>query len=164
MKSNRNSDGKLLVRYKNETFDLTKFVHKHPGGKGTLTSMLDTDIDYKFEMAMPHSDAAKYLINEYKLTNQMMNNNYKSGDCNQTNNNNNELINEYQIENISYHDDGHPCTLDKNGQGTCDSYKHLIRTDNSMEVNYIIIIINYSFNVNNINGKPKNFYIILAFG
>lgn len=133
MKSNRNSDGKLLVRYKNETFDITNFAHKHPGGKGTLTSMLDTDIDYKFENAMPHSDAAKYLINEYKLTNQT-NNNHKSCDCNQAKNNNKP--NEDHIGNISNHDDGHQCTLDKNGDGTCDSYKHLIRTDDSMEVNY----------------------------
>lgn len=132
MKSNRNTDEKFLVRYKNETFDLTNFVHKHPGGKGTLTSMLDTDIDYKFENAMPHSDAAKYLINEYKLTNQTNNNHHKSCDYNQANN---SEPNGYHIQNISYHDDGkHQCTLDKNGLGTCDSYTHLIRTDDSMEV------------------------------
>lgn len=137
MKSNRNSDEKLLVRYKNETFDLTNFVHKHPGGTGTLTSMLDTDIDYKFENVMPHSDAAKYLINEYKLTNQT-NNNHKNCDFNQANN---YEPNEYHIENISYRDDGHQCTLNKNGLGTCDSYKHLIRTDDSMEVNFIYLLL-----------------------
>lgn len=136
MKSNRcsqNTDGKFLVRYKNETFDLTNFVHKHPGGKNTLTSMLDSDIDFKFDKVMPHSDAAKYLINEYKISNQTNNNDNKCN-CNLiVDNNKIDKLKDNHNKNIK--NNNHQCTFNKNGQAACDSYEHLVRTDESMEVN-----------------------------
>lgn len=66
MNSDPSERTKLLVRYRSQLFDLTAFASKHPGGRNTLTAALQTDIDYKFDEAVPHSDAAKYLINEYR--------------------------------------------------------------------------------------------------
>lgn len=57
----------MLVRYRNESYDLSEFMKKHPGGSNTLSGMVDADIDYKFDTSIPHSDAAKYLIREYKV-------------------------------------------------------------------------------------------------
>lgn len=75
MNGNQNERNKLLVRYRNELFDLTAFASKHPGGRNTLSAAHQSDIDYKFDEVVPHSDAAKYLINEYKVTNHTENNN-----------------------------------------------------------------------------------------
>lgn len=71
----QNERNKLLVRYRNELFDLTTFASKHPGGRNTLDAAHQSDIDYKFDEVVPHSDAAKYLINEYKVTSHNENNN-----------------------------------------------------------------------------------------
>lgn len=60
--------GKMFVRYRSETYDLTEFMKKHPGGSNTLNGMLHADIDYKFDTGMPHSSAAKYLMREYKVS------------------------------------------------------------------------------------------------
>lgn len=136
-----NSD-KLLVRYKNETFDLTKFVQKHPGGRNTLNAVLNSDIDYKFETAMPHSPAAKYLLREYRVSSHVNNNDSKfdsellngtidsgsdgggggDGDGDGSDNNTTNTSSSYdQI-------DGH---YKMNGR---DNIDHLIKTDDSMEV------------------------------
>lgn len=58
---------KFVVRYRSESYDLSEFVKKHPGGSNTLSGILDADIDFKFDTSIPHSDAAKYLIREYKV-------------------------------------------------------------------------------------------------
>lgn len=59
----------LLISYKNKLYDLTKFQHKHPGGKNTLKGLNNTDMRQRFESAPPHSDAAMYLLNEYEVEN-----------------------------------------------------------------------------------------------
>lgn len=59
----------MYVRYRNETYDITEFVKKHPGGSNTLNGMLNADIDFKFDKGMPHSEAAKYLMREYRVLN-----------------------------------------------------------------------------------------------
>lgn len=133
---------KLLVRYKNETFDLTKFVKKHPGGRSTLNAVLNSDIDYKFETAMPHSPAAKYLLREYRVSSQMNNNDNKF-DC--------ELLNGGKVDSGGGHgdDDGSGTNIENNNHATSNGYDrisddhkmngrdnidHLIKTDESMEV------------------------------
>lgn len=115
MSEDQTIPGKLLVRYKNETFDLTKFARKHPGGRNTLSAVLNSDIDYKFE-TLPHSPAAKYLLKEYRVPSQV-NNNDSQFDVS-------ELLNgksKYD-ENVEHKTDGR------------DSIEHLVRTDESMEV------------------------------
>lgn len=62
------SNTRMIVRYRNEMYDITDFLKNHPGGSSTLNSMLHADIDYKFDEGMPHSSAAKYLMREYKLS------------------------------------------------------------------------------------------------
>lgn len=120
-------DGKLLVRYKNETFDLTKFAAKHPGGRNTLSGVVNSDIDYKFETTMPHSQAAKYLLKEYRVPNQ-------------TNNNNS------QFDSKILHEESK--RDESNADERMDS-EHLIKTDDSMEVNwwcsFKILDTSYSF-------------------
>lgn len=106
--SENHKASKLLVRYRNETFDLTQFAHKHPGGKNTISVALNSDIDYKFETIVPHSPAAKYLLKEYRITNQLNNNDQQF---------NREMLNEHKSNN--------------------DNADHLIKTDESMEVSFI---------------------------
>jgi 4-hydroxysphinganine ceramide fatty acyl 2-hydroxylase len=67
---------KFIVKYKNDLFDITKFMSKHPGGVNTLSGYNQKNIDEKFQ-SVEHSPAAKYLLNEYKMTTQQleMNNN-----------------------------------------------------------------------------------------
>lgn len=62
------SKTRMIVRYRNELYDITDFMKNHPGGSNTLNSMLHADIDYKFDEGMPHSPAARYLMREYKLS------------------------------------------------------------------------------------------------
>lgn len=60
---------KLLVRYKNELYDISDFAHKHPGGTSTLKGLNEMDMDERFSKGPPHSDAAMYLMKEYKVKN-----------------------------------------------------------------------------------------------
>lgn len=60
-------DRKIIVRYRDERYDLTEFMKKHPGGMNTLSGTANTDIDLKFDKTMPHSSAARHLIKEYKI-------------------------------------------------------------------------------------------------
>lgn len=62
------SDEPFLVKFKNQMYDITAFAHKHPGGTNTLKGLKNTDIDERFANAPPHSDAAMYLMNEYRVT------------------------------------------------------------------------------------------------
>lgn len=64
----RKMSKKLLVRYKNKTFDVANFVEKHPGGPQPLLTALNTDIDVKFDSIVPHSAAAKYLMKDYLVS------------------------------------------------------------------------------------------------
>lgn len=133
---------KLLVRYKNETFDLTHFAHKHPGGKNTLSAALNSDIDYKFETAMPHSQAAKYLLKEYRVSSQLNNNNDENdgsgnGNCNGSvsgNNKDHNSHNKFDSE-VLNEPNGYGEISEHETNGRDDSVEHLIKTDDSMEVN-----------------------------
>ncbi|XP_031622038.1 dihydroceramide fatty acyl 2-hydroxylase FAH2 isoform X2 [Contarinia nasturtii] len=115
---------KLFVRYKSETFDLTQFAHKHPGGKNTLSAAFNSDIDYKFETAMPHSQAAKYLLKEYRVSNQINNNNNNDDVVRDGNKCDSEMSNSKQSS--------HGETFEHNSNGR-NNVEHLIRTDDSME-------------------------------
>lgn len=84
---------KFFVRYRNDTYDLTEFVKKHPGGVNTLNGMLNTDIDTKFDKASPHSDSAKYLMKEYQVNKSKQKNKTKTNDNNNNNNCDAEILN-----------------------------------------------------------------------
>jgi len=60
-------DSSLVITYKSKRYDLTKFQHKHPGGKNTLKGLNNADIKQRFENAPPHSNAAFYLMKEYEI-------------------------------------------------------------------------------------------------
>lgn len=64
----------LLVRYKDSVYDLSDFAHKHPGGLNTLKGLHQQDMQERFEKAPGHSDAAKYLMKEYKVCDKNNNN------------------------------------------------------------------------------------------
>ena len=57
---------KLIVKFKNESYDLTKFLFKHPGGLGSLANNNDKNIEKVFYES-DHSKAAEHLLNEYKI-------------------------------------------------------------------------------------------------
>lgn len=148
---------KLLVRYKNETFDLTKFVKKHPGGRSTLNAVLNSDIDYKFETAMPHSPAAKYLLREYRVSSQTNNNDSKFDS---------ELLNGGHVDSSSGKSDSNNIENSSTSNGYDrisgdrqmngrDVIDHLIKTDESMEVN--IMCCNTKVKENKSNQNPIKF-------
>lgn len=60
-------ENKFVVKYRQQFYDLTNFMHKHPGGINTLKGLNETDITTRFMKAPPHSDAAMYLMREYKI-------------------------------------------------------------------------------------------------
>lgn len=147
MSENQMNSDKLLVRYKNETFDLSKFVQKHPGGRNTLNAVLNSDIDYKFETAMPHSPAAKYLLREYRVSSQMNNNDNKF-DCELLNGNvdsgggggvesSDGIESSNSISSSTSNGYDRPPQNDFSGHHKTnghDNIDHLIKTDESMEV------------------------------
>lgn len=61
------SDNRFRVYYKNEVYDISEFRKKHPGGINTLNGLQNADISYRFENAPPHSEAARYLMKEYRI-------------------------------------------------------------------------------------------------
>lgn len=99
---------RLLVRYKNETFDITKFVDKHPGGQKALLTASNLDIDFKFDVAVPHSTAAKYLLHDCRVSTH---------------------ANEDKCT-------SHSNIIDHNGTAAHQMDDHMIKTDESMEVFY----------------------------
>lgn len=56
-----------IISYKNEQYDLTKFMNLHPGGINTLKGLENSDIEPRMNSVVPHSDAAMYLLKEYKV-------------------------------------------------------------------------------------------------
>lgn len=70
----------ILVKYRNETYDISSFVHKHPGGMNTLKGLEDSDMTSRFLKGPPHSDAAMYLMNEYKVPDSTYVNNNNEGE------------------------------------------------------------------------------------
>lgn len=59
-------DEKFIVKYKQKSYDITNFVAKHPGGINTLKNFEDAPIDQSFKK-FEHSDAAEYILNQYKI-------------------------------------------------------------------------------------------------
>lgn len=70
----------FLVKYKNETYNLKRFLHKHPGGRNTLAPLKNCDLTKILSQAPPHSDAAFYLMKEYRIEPGQNNNNDNSKD------------------------------------------------------------------------------------
>ncbi|CAH1707771.1 unnamed protein product [Chironomus riparius] len=57
---------KLVVKYGDNKYDLTKFIRIHPGGENILKYKNNKNIDLEFDNSN-HSEAAKNLLKEYKL-------------------------------------------------------------------------------------------------
>lgn len=70
---NNNKKDKLIIKYQNDYYDLTKFIKKHPGGYNTLIDLNHKDIGKKMEYSPPHSNAAMYLMKEYKMKKSFIN-------------------------------------------------------------------------------------------
>ncbi|ETN67075.1 fatty acid hydroxylase [Anopheles darlingi] len=58
----------LVVQYQGDWYDLTQFAHKHPGGKNSLAGLHDKNMEERFTRAPGHSQAAKYLMKEYRIS------------------------------------------------------------------------------------------------
>ncbi|XP_030380364.1 dihydroceramide fatty acyl 2-hydroxylase FAH2 [Scaptodrosophila lebanonensis] len=65
MDRDSNFSKKLIVKYRKEHYNLTEFIDKHPGG--VIKGLRNADITARFSKAHPHSEAATYLMNEYKI-------------------------------------------------------------------------------------------------
>lgn len=61
---------KFIVKYRQQYYDLSNFIGKHPGGVNTLKGLNQTDMTARFLKAPPHSDEAMYLMREYKIDGQ----------------------------------------------------------------------------------------------
>ena len=61
------SNNKFIVKYRKNYYDISEFLHKHPGGINTLKGLQNNDMTSRFMKAPPHSDAAMYLMQEYKM-------------------------------------------------------------------------------------------------
>lgn len=61
---------KFIVKYRKNYYDISKFLHKHPGGLNTLKGLQNSDMTGRFMKAPPHSDAAMYLMKEYQIKTQ----------------------------------------------------------------------------------------------
>lgn len=70
----------ILVKYRNETFDISSFIHKHPGGMNTLKGLENSDITSRILKDPPHSEAAMHLMNEYKVYDSSFVNNNNEGE------------------------------------------------------------------------------------
>lgn len=66
----REQSNKFIVKYRQQYYDLSNFIDKHPGGVNTLKGLNQTDMTARFLKAPPHSDAAMYLMREYKIDGQ----------------------------------------------------------------------------------------------
>ncbi|CRK89267.1 CLUMA_CG003026, isoform A [Clunio marinus] len=60
------NEKKFIVEYKNQLYDITKFLSKHPGGVNTLIGYNRRNIEEKF-LNVEHSPAAEYLLKDYRV-------------------------------------------------------------------------------------------------
>lgn len=75
--SKDNAQDDFLVKYKDQTFNLKRFLHKHPGGVTTLAGLRNSDLTKIMSQDPVHSKAAFYLMKEYTVQKDV-NNNYDS--------------------------------------------------------------------------------------
>ncbi|XP_055390431.1 uncharacterized protein LOC129619280 isoform X2 [Condylostylus longicornis] len=122
----------IIIKYRNNNYDITEFIHKHPGGINTLKGITaNTDITKRFLNAPPHSDAAMYLMNEYKINMEnKMKNGYKNGTKNCIKENNmsiNDIPN--NISNGHVHNNNHnnDIILDESMEHLVDWSKPMLR-------------------------------------
>lgn len=54
------------VKYDGVDYDITKFMHKHPGGTNYLKGYLGDDVKKRMDETN-HSKAAKYILRDYKV-------------------------------------------------------------------------------------------------
>lgn len=73
MKEEKSSD--FFVKYKNETYNLKEFLKKHPGGVNTLAPLRNCDLTNILSQPPLHSEAAMYLMKEYRVPHKDQKNN-----------------------------------------------------------------------------------------
>ncbi|XP_017049956.1 dihydroceramide fatty acyl 2-hydroxylase FAH2 [Drosophila ficusphila] len=108
------ADNKYIVKYRQQYYDLSRFMHKHPGGINTLKGLNNGDMTGRFMKAPPHSDAAMYLMKEYKIDPEDYQNTkfaQKEADLDESNGTIRQRVKE---------------TEDKNNNHTDESMEHLV--------------------------------------
>lgn len=63
-KTTKDESNRLVVRYRNKSYDLTKFAIRHPGGKEILWNNNGTDIE-KLMTENKHSKHAYKMLDKY---------------------------------------------------------------------------------------------------
>ncbi|XP_065369701.1 uncharacterized protein Fa2h [Calliphora vicina] len=115
----------FIVKYRKNYYDISEFLHKHPGGLNTLKGLQNADMTGRFMKAPPHSDAAMYLMQEYKIVTKSKNK--LNGHVRTELKENIEIIEEYE------HDDNNNSSSDKNSSGLIDeSMEHLVDWSQAM--------------------------------
>lgn len=64
---NTNTSDKIIVKFKGDNYDITKYAKKHPGGKQILIDNIGNDIESLMN-DIGHSDQAYKLLEKYKIT------------------------------------------------------------------------------------------------
>lgn len=120
MELTKNDENKrFLIKFKSQVYDISEFAHKHPGGQNTLNGLQGMDMESRFSKAPPHSDAAMYLLQEYKINDSQINGSIG-----------NQLI----IRNLKEATDGHI----KNDIQSDLNDEFFNQTDDSLEVSIFI--------------------------
>ncbi|XWV25702.1 cytochrome b5-like protein [Tupanvirus soda lake] len=64
--NNENIPQKIIVKFKEEEYDITDFIRKHPGGKQLLVENNGNDIE-KLMLENEHSVHAYNILQKYKI-------------------------------------------------------------------------------------------------
>lgn len=62
-----NIDNRIIVTYKNDKYDITDFIKRHPGGKDVLIKNNGKDIE-QLMIVNEHSEHAYNLLRKYKIS------------------------------------------------------------------------------------------------
>ncbi|XP_073813198.1 fatty acid 2-hydroxylase isoform X1 [Musca autumnalis] len=116
--------GKCIVKYRKNFYDITRFLHKHPGGINTLRGLENADMTARFMRAPPHSDAAMYLMKEYQIKTTPAK--WRNGRRHNKEIKENIEIVEEEIDDVAAAGDKH------NNNGLDDSMEHLVDWSKAM--------------------------------
>jgi len=64
--SDSENHSKIVVYYQGNSYDITKFIKKHPGGSDLLIQNADKDIE-QLMLDNGHSECAYKILNKYKI-------------------------------------------------------------------------------------------------
>ena len=64
--SDQENNSKIIVQYQGNSYDITKFIDKHPGGSDLLIQNANMDIE-QLMLDNEHSQSAYKILDKYKI-------------------------------------------------------------------------------------------------